>query len=92
MCMGRLMDVRIGIMIVFTCFLPLCVATFLPVAYIFTLGTLESMLDEITYKCQGLSSTFKASNFYFEMRLSRRVRTLRKEIVPPNDIFELKRE
>ena len=57
MCMGRLMDVRIGIMIVFTCFLPLCVATFLPVAYIFTLGTLEPMLDEISYKFQGLSIT-----------------------------------
>jgi len=48
----------IGIMIVFTCFLLLAVATFLPVAYniIFTQGTLESMLDEISYKFQGLSS------------------------------------
>ena len=33
------------------------VATFLPVAYIFIQGTLESKLDEISYKFQGLSST-----------------------------------
>ena len=45
-----------GIMIVFTCFLVLGVATFVPVAYIFKSGTLESMLDEISYKFQGLSS------------------------------------
>ena len=40
-------------------FLLLCVATVLPVAYIFILGTLEStcMMDEISYKFQGLSST-----------------------------------
>ena len=38
-------------------FLLLCVATVLPVAYIFILGTLESRMDEISYKFQGLSST-----------------------------------
>ena len=46
-------------MIVFICFffLLLCVTTVLPVAYIFILGTLESRMDEISYKFQGLSST-----------------------------------
>ena len=40
-------------------FLLLCVATVLPVVYIFilALGTLESRMDEISYKFQGLSST-----------------------------------
>lgn len=61
----------IGIMIVFTCFLLLGVATVLPVAYIFTQGTLESMLDEMSYKIQGLSST--DCNF---QGLSRRVQAL----------------
>ena len=41
----------------FTCFLLLDAATFLPVAYIFTSGTLESMSDKISYKFQRLSST-----------------------------------
>ena len=47
----------IAIMIVCTCVLLLGVATFLPVAYIFTQGTLESMSDKISYKFQGLSNT-----------------------------------
>ena len=42
-------------------FLLLCVATVLPVVYIFILGTLESRMDEISYEFQGLSST--DSNF-----------------------------
>ena len=73
----------IGIMIVFTCCLLLGVATVLPVAYIFTQGTLESMLDEISYKIQGLSSTdcnFQGLSrpcIFLEIQgLSRRMRTL----------------
>ena len=49
-------------MVVFICFFfYYCVATVLPVVYIFILGTLESRMDEISYKFQGLSST--DSNF-----------------------------
>ena len=47
-------------MIVFTCFVVLGVATFVPVAYIFKSGTLESMLDEISYKdFPALTAIFK---------------------------------
>ena len=59
---------RYSIKIVFTCFLLLGVSSFLPVAYIFTQGTLESMLDEISYKFQGLASTdcnFQGLKFLF---------------------------
>ena len=42
----------------FYMFLLLDVATFLPVAYIFTKETLESILDEISYTFQGLSRTY----------------------------------
>ena len=56
------MDVRRVVMVVFICFFfYYCVATVLPVVYIFILGTLESRMDEISYKFQGLSST--DSNF-----------------------------
>ena len=40
-------------MIVFICFLLLCVARFLSLPYIFIQGTLESNLDEISNKFQG---------------------------------------
>ena len=43
-------------MIVFTCFLLLCVATFLLVAYTFISGTLASSMDEISCEFQALSS------------------------------------
>ena len=47
-------------MIVFTCFLELGVATFVPVAYIFKSGTLESMLDKISYDdFPALTAIFK---------------------------------
>ena len=51
MCVGRLMEVRRGVMIVFI------VATVLQIAYIFIVGTLESRMDEISYRFQGLSRT-----------------------------------
>lgn len=44
--MGRLIDVRSGVIYLFL--LLLRVGTFLPVAYIFIQGTLESKLDEIS--------------------------------------------
>ena len=44
--MGHLIDVRSDVIILFVLLL-LRVATFLPVAYIFIQGTLESKLDEI---------------------------------------------
>lgn len=44
--MGRLINVRSGVIYLFL--LLLRVATFLPVAYIFIQGTLESKLDEIS--------------------------------------------
>lgn len=53
--MGHLIDVRSGVIYLFL--LLLRVATFLPVAYIFIQGTLESKLDEISEKFEGLSST-----------------------------------
>ena len=51
------MDVWSGVMIIFIWFLPLCVATVLPVEYIFISGTREYRSHEITYIVQGLSST-----------------------------------
>ena len=72
-----LRGVMISFLFVFQLF---CVATVLPVAYIFISGTRESRSHEIRYIFQGLSSIdcnfqglFKALNFYFQIQgLSRR--------------------